>query len=219
MLEKNIDNLGVLIRERRLSKNLSAIACARRLKVKQDYIRSIESGRLEQLPTGSRLEKIIVRYLELLDFSAVEIEAAMDHWQKNGHHQRQHNFFGRQLVRRRDLWSWPHIIRNTLVILVVLIIVAYIIFSLKNIVADPELKITSPAGDVATSERQIWLSGETEPEVKLEINGEQLLSDRQGNFSHPVNLRVGINNLKITAIKKYGGQTTVIRQVLVSDKQ
>jgi len=218
MVEKSDDNLGLLIKERRVSKNLSAITCARRLKIKQDYIRSIESGRLEQLPTGARLEKIIRRYLELLDFSTVEIETIVTYWQKNSNHQRQHNFFGRRLVRRRDLWSWPHIVRNTLVVLVILVIVAYIVFSLKNIVADPELRITSPAGDVATSERQIWLNGETEPEVKLEINGEQLLSDRQGKFSHPVNLRVGINNLKITAIKKYGGQTTIIRQILVSEK-
>jgi len=106
-----------------------------------------------------------------------------------------------------------------LIVLAVLIIVGYIVFSLKNIVAAPELKITSPASDVATSERQIWLAGETEPEVRLEINGEQLLSDRQGNFSHPVNLKIGINNLKITAAKKYGGQTTVVRQILVSDKE
>ena len=93
----------------------------------------------------------------------------------------------------------------------------YIVLSLKNIVAPPKLLVTSPAGDLATNQKQLWIVGQTEPEVQLEINGETLLSDRVGNFSQLVNLRSGINNLSITAVKKYGGRTTIVRQVMVTD--
>jgi len=99
--------------------------------------------------------------------------------------------------------------------LVIIVAVVYIVFSLKNIFAPPKLLIISPASDVVTSQKQLSLTGQTEEEVQLEINGEPLPNDRTGYFNQLINLRLGINNLSVTAIKKYGGRTTVVRQVMV----
>lgn len=209
-------NLGLIVKERRLAKNWSTLFCARRLKIKQEHLKAIEANNIDHLPTGPRLEKMLRDYLNLLGFSSSEVIAIADSW-KSVDQGRRSNFFGRNLVRQRDLWSWPQLVRNGLIGLAIVVAAGYIIFSLKNIVAPPTLVITSPASDVATSQKQLWLVGQTEPEVQLDINGETLLSDRTGHFSQPINLRAGINNLSVTAIKKYGGQTTVVRQVMVSD--
>ncbi|NCU44454.1 hypothetical protein EOM71_02120 [Candidatus Falkowbacteria bacterium] len=216
MPEKIAVNFGLIIKDRRLTKNWSALFCARRLKIKPEHIRAIENNDLGRLPVRINLVKILADYLQLLGFSKEEATPIISYWQKTDR-SRKENFFGRHLVRRRDLWSCPQIIRNSLVAIAIVVAVIYIVFSLKNIVAPPRLIITSPANDIATSQRQLWIIGQTEPEVQLEINGETLLSDRAGSFNQPINLRSGINNLNITAVKKYGGRTTVIRQIMVVD--
>lgn len=216
MSEKLSGNFGAIIKERRLLKKLSTITCARQLKIKQDHIRAIESNNASQLPTGPRLEKMLHDYLRLLGFLPEELQPIINYWHKASQ-ERHDNFFGRRLVRSRDLWSWPQLMRNGLIIVGIIVAIVYIALSLKNIVAPPRLTISSPAGDIATSQRQLWLIGQTEPEVQLEVNGEPLLSDPSGRFSQPINLRSGVNNLNVTAIKKYGGRTTVIRQIMVAD--
>jgi len=209
-------NFGSVIKNRRLTKNWSALFCARRLKVKAEHIRAIENNSFDHLPAKINLVKVVADYLQMLGFSAEEAAPIIDCWRNSDN--RQHDvFFGRHLVRKQDLWSYPQIIRNSLVALAILVAAIYIILSLKNIVAPPKLTVTSPSGDLATSQKQLWIVGQTEPEVQLEINGETLLSDRGGKFNQPVNLRSGINNLSVTAVKKYGGRTTVVRQVMVVD--
>ncbi|HPD07803.1 hypothetical protein KBI31_00655 [Patescibacteria group bacterium] len=125
------------------------------------------------------------------------------------------NFFGQQLVRKKDLWSFPRIIRNILVALLIITIVIYIIFSLKKIFSPPRLKIISPQDNIATTERQILLSGQTDPEVQIDVNGEIIISDESGYFNRPINLHLGTNYLNIKAIKQYGGQTEITRQIIL----
>ena len=214
MQGKTFGNFGLIIKERRLAKNWSVLLCARRLSIKQKQIRAIENSNIKQLPTGLRLEKIVKDYLNFLDFPADEATLIVDHWKKIDQGRRK-SFFGCELIKSCDLWSYPQIIRNSLVTLVIIVAVVYIVFSLKNIFAPPKLLIISPASDVVTSQKQLSLTGQTEEEVQLEINGEPLPNDRTGYFNQLINLRLGINNLSVTAIKKYGGRTTVVRQVMV----
>ena len=216
MLSKTTINFGRLIKNRRYDKDWSISFCARRLKVKPEHLRAIEHNHRDQLPANINPIKIVADYLQMLGFSAKEATPIINHW-RNGDQQQENDVFSRHLIRKRDLWSYPHIVRNILIVLAIAVVAIYIIFSVKNIVAPPKLMVTSPASDLVTKEKQISIVGYTEPEVQLEINGETLLSDRSGNFNQLINLRSGINNLSVTAVKKYGGQTTVVRQIMVVD--
>jgi transcriptional regulator with XRE-family HTH domain len=216
MSEQLHNNFNRIIRDRRLSKGWSTLFCARRLKIKKDQVEFLELGRTDKLPTGSRLVKILSDYLRLLGFANDEAAVIINNWEKTDRIDH-HNFFGRKLISRQELWSFPQIVRNGLVALIIIVIAVYIGLSLKNIFSPPWLNIVNPVGDISTTQRQLWLSGQTDPEVQLDINGEAVLSDRLGGFSQLVNLRSGINYFNITATKKYGGQTTIIRQVMLTD--
>jgi len=90
-----------------------------------------------------------------------------------------------------------------------------LIFYFNRVVFPPKLAVITPAQNILTTESQLMVSGESEREAEVKINGEIVLNNHGGQFSQLVNLKKGLNNLVITAKKKYSREKTVIRQVIV----
>jgi hypothetical protein len=104
-----------------------------------------------------------------------------------------------------------------LLAIVVIICFIYLSYRLEKIVAPPLLELSNPAANLITKEHSLEIIGSTEPETQITINGEKIISDSTGNFLTTVNLKTGINMITVTAQKKYGQETRLIRQVLVED--
>jgi len=66
-----------------------------------------------------------------------------------------------------------------------------------------------------TAALSITVDGQTEPEAEIKINDEIILNNHNGYFSQTINLKKGLNNIVITAKKKYSQEITVTRQILV----
>lgn len=81
--------------------------------------------------------------------------------------------------------------------------------------APPQLMINSPREGEQTSDPQVIVTGATEPETAVEINGQQVFSRPDGTFTEPVELQTGANKIFVRAIKKYGLFTTVSRTVML----
>jgi len=111
----------------------------------------------------------------------------------------------------------PRIFKNLALAAVVIVIFIYLSYRLEKIVAPPKLELSNPAANLITKERSLEIIGRTEPETQIIINGEKILSDSAGNFLTTVSLKTGINMITITAQKKYGRETRLIRQVLVEN--
>ena len=79
------------------------------------------------------------------------------------------------------------------------------------------LIINNPVENYITSNYLLTVIGLTDPGSRVVINGSQVLSDSQGVFSKEINLKNGINIISITAEKRLGRKSTVVRQVLVKE--
>ena len=79
----------------------------------------------------------------------------------------------------------------------------YLSWQVKKIISPPYLKIIEPSNNYITKESTISILGETIPEVELKINNENILLDKEGKFKKDINLILGLNNLEISAKKKY----------------
>ncbi|MBL7150312.1 hypothetical protein ISS86_00045 [Candidatus Microgenomates bacterium] len=73
----------------------------------------------------------------------------------------------------------------------------------------PELEIESPENGTSFSgeEKEIKITGSTEPEATLKINSRLIILDSDGHFSHSLNLEEGENKILIIAEDPAGNKT------------
>jgi hypothetical protein len=109
----------------------------------------------------------------------------------------------------------PKIIRTTLVAIMALGIGFFFMLRAQRLLAPPTINLISPADGLVTAEKILTISGQTEREVALLINGEATFVDSDGNFSDRLDLHDGLNVIKVVAIRKHGQQAEVTRRVIV----
>jgi hypothetical protein len=67
------------------------------------------------------------------------------------------------------------------------------------------LKVDWPARP-SVRKRKLVISGQTEPGGRVEVDGQPLLPDAEGRFSHPVSLKEGRNTVRVRALSVGGAQ-------------
>jgi cytoskeletal protein RodZ len=203
------------LRSSRQAKNLTVKEVAKKLKIKEKYLTCLEKGEYDQLPEGIYGKNFLREYALFLGLNygqlAQDYEAEINDLKSR----RQKKIFSQQVIRGRLLWAMPKILKNILIFLVVLACFAHLVYRLDKIISPPPLLVTSPSADLITDQNSILISGKTEAETNLIINDENVLCDKNGNFSKSINLKNGLNKIVITASKRYGRSNTIVRQVLV----
>lgn len=184
--------------------------------IKTEYLRSIEAGKFEDLPTGIFCRKYVKEYALYLGLDKEQIDEYFDE-----EHGRNINSSNKSLFTQKAITSSafivPRIFKNILVLATVMVCFAYLFNNFEKLIRPPELEIIAPAKDIVTSERVINVVGRTETETQVVINGNQVISDKLGQFSQQVSLRTGINTIIVTAKKKFGRENKLVKQILVKD--
>jgi hypothetical protein len=122
---------------------------------------------------------------------------------------------GKGVVRSHPIIN-PKFFRTGSVILIILALLVYFGFEVSKTVSPPSLVIYSPQEDnITTSEYSYEISGQTESETTISINGEEILGDPNGYFQAKVNLKEGINILEITVVRKSSKPNTVYKRIRV----
>ncbi len=202
----------------RKKQNLTLKTVAHKLKIKEDYLKSLEQGDYQNLPGEIYIRNFLKSYLRFLN---LPVEPLLEFYQREKEARRK---MGQiidappRLIERvtgRRLAITPKIIRLGLVIIIALVGLTYLGWEIKKIVTPPFLAIDQPANNLKTADYFVEVRGRTEAEAKLLINGQEVLGNRLGEFAKRLDLQAGLNTIKISAVKKYSRPNVVYRQVLV----
>lgn len=79
----------------------------------------------------------------------------------------------------------------------------------------PKLDLNGPADNtqIKGGDKKVTVSGSTDPDDSISVNGTTVIVNSDGSFSTTVNLNDGDNNLTVTATNSFGNITTVSRKV------
>ena len=137
-------------------------------------------------------------------------------------------------MSRNNNHSWPHptpgiptysllvlpdLVKKTLITFGILAVIVYIGFNIKQIFAPPSIVIFTPNDGYISSNDSTIITGKTEPEVALKINGKVVAPDKLGEFKDTLELEPGLNTITITGSKKYSAVASVTRRIFVSTNQ
>lgn len=81
--------------------------------------------------------------------------------------------------------------------------------------APPALVVESPADESGSATPVVEVSGATEKESSLTVNGRELTLDERGNFDEKIELPPGVSELQFISRNRFGKTQSVVRHIFV----
>ena len=212
--------LGELFREEREALSLTVEQAAKKCRLDPKYIMFLENGSYERLPGGLYTKQFVRRYAEVLGFDSVLAVDRFSQETRNFRHVRRPDALPRPIdkeLRSGRIMITPVLIRNLIIVFFVLIGLLYIGWEIYDTVTPPQLTITSPGHEIVTKDRQIEITGSTEPESMVFINDEEIFVHPDGSFRENISLQPGVNLIEVTSVKKHSRARLEQLEILVEE--
>jgi len=209
------DSLGEILQAKRKQRNISLEQAAVATKINLKHLLALENNDYKSLPEGIYGRNFLREYGRYLGLNCKELASLFEaecQLIKAGSDEK---IFKQQRPKRHYFLSLPKVARNIILIAVLIVGFSFLGFKVRQIIAPPVLLVTHPAAYYITAEHKIILSGQTDPEARLFVNGREILTEDNGQFSAEINLQSGLNTINIKASRKYSRTAETRREVLV----
>ena len=213
---KNLESLvsvGERLKRARENKKMSVENISEKTRMSIKYIEAIEACRYNQLPDAKAHKLAYVRaYAEALSLNPASFLYQFSQECNLSDYQPPHPL---RAIRFWPLSSLSNIFKSAAVACLVIGFLGYLVWQINGILHPPKLVVYTPAEGYVSNHLLTLVQGETEKEVKLQVNGKEIMANEQGKFEAEVDLSNGVNTITISAIKKHGKTATVTRHVIV----
>lgn len=212
--EKNLnidEKIGEKLRHKRTVLNLSLDYIAKKTGIKKDYLIAMENENFDLLPKGLYGRNFLIKYANYLKINSKEVLNKSPYKNKDKNF---NNPFSKKKLTRKNFLIFPKLIRNLLIVLIILAFFSYLFFFFIKSREVPELIVFEPESDLIVNESLINISGKTDPEAQLSINGELIILENNGYFSTNITLNRGLNRIIIVSQKRYSRENRIERQIL-----
>lgn len=199
---------GELLSSARKKRRISIDRAARDLVINKDHLQALEDENWRDLPEPAYVKAYIKSYAQYLK---LDPEFTLAIYRRE--------FDERKLppkpVRKdqRRFFITPTKLLNLVFVLAIFGFVAYITTQYSSIFSAPKLEITSPENDAVTSVPAIKITGKTEKDATVSVNGDFAPVDESGNFSYEYVLKDGKNEVELIASFRLSPKTKATRTV------
>ncbi len=217
-------SVGEKLTARRQQNQVSLEDAAASTKISTPYLWALEEGDYDKLPGEVYAKSFLKVYAEFLRLNPQELVSQYISEQKiyNKTQQVKNIKDNRKPVERifwHHLLVTPKIIRNGIIGLLIIVCLVYLGIKVNAIVSPPFLEVTQPPDNLVTKQKVVEITGQVEKEAVLEINGQQVLTKNDGNFSEMLALQQGTNIIEISAQKKHSKKAVIYRKVIVVEEE
>lgn len=214
LLDTPPERVCLRLKKLRLEQNKSINEISQKTKIDKKYLIALEECRFKDLPSVTVYQKNIVKsYIEAL---GLESQPFLKQYLLEENILKKKK---KSLPTKNTNWLYrlPDIIKYGAIFLLILILVFYLVWQVKKIIDPPELTIFSPQDGMISNQIQLPISGETDKNAFVYLNGKEITHDNEGKFTETIDLQTGVNTITITAKKKHGKTITEIRNVVLKN--
>ncbi len=210
--------LGEDLEITRKSLNLTLKAVEKKIGVTKHYLAALENGDWELIPGEIYAKNWLKKYVLFLGLDWEEmknkfkVETSKINIWPNQNEQR----FG---ITKKRIFLFPKLLKNIFLIILVILIVSYLGWQIWSLLKPPELTILYPEDNFITYNREIKVLGKVNPGIWVGLNDKELSVDDEGWFKVDLNLKMGLNIIKIKAKKSYGRKKIIYRRIIVEEKK
>ena len=193
------------MKQRRIDQGYSIDEAAQASGVPQRHIKLLEAEQVERLPSFLYVKAFLSRYCQFLSVDCDPVTLAYE------------KLFERikptpprppSAIKIKKTKITPRRISLISIIALFVVLGGFALWQSSFILKPPELTITQPGLEQQTTLDNILVSGLTDPQATVTLNGEQIFVDNNGTFQETVLLNEGINTLTIISSSRFGKQKT-----------
>ncbi|MCX6767018.1 MAG: DUF4115 domain-containing protein [Candidatus Moranbacteria bacterium] len=198
--------LGEQLKNLRSEGRVTLFEVSRETKIPVKYIEMIEEGKYEKIPPDVYVKGFLRAYAEFLGIEPKKIIKLYEREKDikknlNGGEKKSPKM--KKKTRLSHFVVTPRIIIAVSVAVVVIGGFSYLYSQIGRFAAVPRLVITSPASDENIPGNSISVSGYTDEDAKLTINGQPVLVSDKGEFKEDILLQSGVNSITISALNRF----------------
>ncbi len=210
--------VGEELKSLRESRGLTLREVAAKTKIQEAYLKALETGHYQDLPADVYVKGFIKGYADFLNLDSKDY--LKRYIKERGIHSNIEEVKTpvpkkTRSLSRRSFIITPKKTITGIIVLLVLLILSYIYYQVNSFVSPPKLSIETPAENIRIRGNSITVTGQTDPEATLTINGQPVFVSESGYFNENVTLKEGSNFLKIVAVGFSGKKTEATREVIV----
>ncbi len=203
------------LKESRESKNIPLSEVSRRTRISKKYLEALENCQFSAIPFSAIYQKNFVKcYAEAIGIPA---DPLLEQFVIEEIPHKTTSPYAATDARKKHLSNLPNVLRSAAIAGVVLILIGYLGFQVKQSIKPPTLTLSSPQNGFIATNQAIFVEGTTEHEAQVSINGQDIRTAGNGTFKEQIYLSPGINTIVVTSRKKHGKSTTETRHVILKE--
>lgn len=209
--EIKLNTLGGLLKEARLSQELDLEEVAKEISIEFKYLEFLEADDFYKLPSPTYARGFLKRYAEFLK---LDFEKILSQWDEKYNHQNRE--LKKPKSKIREMFQLSHFKFKIILILVLLsLILFYLGFGIKDVLFSPKIEIFYPVEDMVTTNSSLTIKGKVDPRATIFINNQPVEQTEEGLFEQKIDLLIGLNQIEISAKKKYSKEKVIYRQIVL----
>ncbi len=207
--------IGQILKETREAKLYTLEDIEKHTKIRKELLKALEEDDFEKLPPTTFIQGFIKNYGKFLGLDTEKLLAIF----RRGFEARLHppvvlESFSNP-INKSKFNITPYRVVVAAVALVIIGFFVYLWIEYRQFVGAPSLQVSSPQDQQTVDIPSVAVEGQTEPEVKVAINNQQVGVGSDGKFHEEIKLSSSINTIIITATGKFGQTSKVERTVIL----
>lgn len=206
--------IGTQFAEERRSQGLSLEEVSRATKIREEFLKAIESGNFKALPSSTYAHGFVRNYAKFL---GLPTEKSLAIFRREFDEKKNIQVLPRGFSNPREFSVHRFKIgRNVILAAIFFVIVgAFLLFQYRSAIFNPSLSVTTPSENQILSSLTIEVRGKTDPDATLTIDDEQVSLDANGNFKKKITVFPGDSSINFKAENRFGKVTVLRRDIKV----
>lgn len=207
--------IGQLLKEAREKQSLSLDQLSKITKIRPDYLKAIEEGHFDSLPSATFVKGFIVGYAKAV---ATDPQTALAVFRRDYDQNQQGKVVPRGLHQPLKSPSRVWNPRTTTIVVaafMLFLVSAYVTRLVFTITGAPEITLSQPSAD-ETYSSMVPVAGKTTSDATIIINHQPVSLKADGSFETTLNLSPGQHTLIVESESRDGKTRTLTRTITVT---
>lgn len=204
--------LGERLQRHRDQRHLTVEDVSRETGIPKKYVLALEAGAYQSLPGEAYVRHFLKQYADLLGVKADSVFPLYER-ERTIVSTPDHTVKPPNALAKVRTFHVGLAVRRSLLAIVVPLLLVYLGMKLFAFLSPPALSVTSPVDNATITGTIARIEGGSEPGAVVQVNGQEVFLDANGSFIEEVDLRPGLNAIRVSATNTRGKERVITRNI------